>query len=248
MNTNAVLPNCKMEEVPVIGQFVLDTVQRDLTDFTDAAPDIDQAYLNNLVTKQGVINALVTRAEKTGELKAVTQNLYGRMDGLKPKLNLFEIKLKRAADQLAKPIAEFGLSKLRANIKKRNAEATLAGLAVLLREIDSNIHALEAKGFTAAMRQEYVDDRTFIDRHNRHQNTLMNQRSELSADNKALLLDYWRSIAELLGIGKLIFKNDLVKVKEYTFTNLKARVNKGKKKVAPSGEGVAVEGGGVVGG
>lgn len=66
MNTNALLPNCKTEEIPVIGQFALDTVQRDLPDFTKSAPDIDQAYLDNLVTKQGVVNALVTRTEKTG--------------------------------------------------------------------------------------------------------------------------------------------------------------------------------------
>jgi hypothetical protein len=248
MNTNAVLPNCKTEEIPVIGQFVLDTVQRDLPDFTAAAPDIDQAYLDNIVTKQGVINALVTRAEKTGELKGVTQSLYGRMDSLKPKLDLLEIKLKRASGQLAKPIAEFGLPKLRANIKKRNAEATIAALAVLLREIDTNTLALEAKGFTAAMRQEFVDNRTFIDSHNRLQNTLINQSSELTADNKALLLDYWRSIAELLGIGKLIYKNDPVKAKEYTFTNLRTRVRRENKKAVPGSGAVASEGGGVVGG
>jgi len=247
MNSTKALPNCKTEEIPFIGQFVLDNVQRDLSDFTSAAPDIDQDYLDKQAAKQAIINALVTRAEKTGELKVATQSLYDRMDSLKPKLDLFEIKLKRAAEQIAKPVAEFGLPKLRANIKKRNAEATFASLAVLLREIDSNTPALEAKGFTAAMRQEIVDDRTFIDSHNRLQNTLMNQRSELSADNNALLLDYWRDIAELIGIGKLIYKNDTVKAKEYTFTNLCTRVRRDGKKAAPGSVGVTGEGGGVVG-
>jgi hypothetical protein len=60
-----------MEEIPVIGRFVLDNVQRDLADFTQAAPDIDQAYLDNLSAKQDVVNSLVTRAEKTAELKVV---------------------------------------------------------------------------------------------------------------------------------------------------------------------------------
>ncbi|MFZ4546536.1 MAG: hypothetical protein ACOYN4_03840, partial [Bacteroidales bacterium] len=139
-------------------------------------------------------------------------------------------------------------TKLRANIKKRNAEATLASLAVLLREIDNNTAALEAKGFTAAMKQEFVDGRTFIDSHNRDQNTLMNLRSELTAENKALLLDYWRDIAELMGIGKLIYKSDQVKAKEYTFTNLRPRVRRENKKVVPSSGAVASDGGGVVGG
>jgi hypothetical protein len=246
MNSTTALPNCKTEEIPVIGQFVLDNVQRDLPDFTSAAPDIDQGYIDNQTAKQAVINALVTRTEKTGELKVVTQSLHDRMDGLKPKLDLFEVKLKRAADQLATPIAEFGLPKLRTNIRKRNAEALLTDLAVLLREIDSNIHALEAKGFTAAMRQEFVDDRIFIDSHNRQQNTLMNQRSELTAENKALLLDYWHDIAELMSVGKLIFKNDKVKAKEYTFTNLHSRVRRDSRKAVKSGEGVVGDGGGVV--
>jgi len=58
--------------------------------------------------------------------------------------------------------------------------------------------------------------------------------------------DYWRDIAELMSIGKLLYANNPVKKKEYTFASLRSRVRKKNKKAAPGSYGVADDGGGVV--
>ena len=237
MGTTGTLPNCKFEEIPVLGGFIVDRVEKDLADFTKASPDIDQAFVDTVKAKQANVAALVTFGEKTGELKELTKTLYAGMDNLKPKLDLLEIKLKRGAAQLGKPIAAFGLPKLRANIKAKNAEGLLGNLALLLREIDNNTAALQAKGFTAAMREEFVADLASIGTSNKQQNEKMNQRSELSAENKAVLLDYWRDIAELMSIGKLLYANNPIKKKEYTFASLRPRVRRDGKKVVQSSEG-----------
>ena len=248
MGTTGTLPNCKFEEIPVLGGFIVDRVEKDLADFTNASPDIDQAFVDAVKAKQANVAALVTFGEKTGELKELTKTLYSVMDNLKPKLDLLEIKLKRGAAQLGKPVSAFGLPKLRANIKAKNAEGLLAGLALLLREIDNNTAALQAKGFTAAMRQEFATDLAAIGTYNKQQNEIMDQRGELTAENKAVLIDYWRDISELLSIGKLLYANNPVKKKEYTFASLRPRVRRDSKKVVPNAEGGAAEGGGVVGG
>ena len=246
MGTTGTLPNCKFEEIPVLGGFIVDRVEKDLADFTNASPDIDQAFIDAVKAKQANVAALVTFGEKTGELKERTKSLYSVMDNLKPKLDLLEIKLKRGAAQLGKPVSAFGLPKLRANIKAKNAEGLLAGLALLLREIDNNTAALQAKGFTAAMRAEFAADLAAIGTYNKQQNEIMDQRGELTAENKAVLIDYWRDISELLSIGKLLYANNPVKKKEYTFASLRPRVRRKSKKAEQSGEGGTGEGGGVV--
>ena len=236
MGTIGTLPNYKLEEIPVIGGFIIDRVEKDLAAFTGASPDIDQSFIDILKVKQENVTTMVTRNEKTGEIKAITKALHASMDSLKPRLDLLEIKLKRAGVQLAKPIAAFGLPKLRANIKSKNAEGSLAGLALLLREIDNNTAALQAKGFTAAMREEFAALLASISSYNKLQNEKIDERGELSAENNAMLLDYWRDIAELMSIGKLLYKDNAVKKKEYTFTALRPRLKHAHKKALQGGE------------
>jgi hypothetical protein len=235
METKIVLPQCKKENIPVIGGFVITRAEKDLAEIIQAAPDINQAYLDALKVKQETVRIMVRPAEKTGEMKEVTKNMYTTMDGLRPKLNLFEIKLNRAADQLKKPPEAFGLTTLRKHIRSRKAEGVLSSLELLLHEIDANAAALEAKGFTQAIRDEFTTALNSINADNGLQNVKMDERGELTLENKLVISDFWKGISDIMGIGRLLYKDNPVKLKEYTFAVLNRRVGSaGKSDTTPS--------------
>ena len=194
METKISLPNYKMEDIPVIGGFVITRAEKDLTEITEAAPDIDKAFIDRLKEKKETVR------------------------------KLFEIKLNRAASQLKNPPQAFGLSNLRSQIRKRKAEGTLAALELMLHEVDANAAALEAKGFTKEMRDEYSAAIQAIDLDNDLQNEKMDERGELTMENKVIISDFWKGITELMVTGRLLYKDNPAKRKEYTFAVLHRRV------------------------
>ena len=227
METKIALPHCKMENIPVIGGFVISRAQKDLARIMEAAPDMDQAFLDALTAKQETVKVLVRPREKTAEMKEVTRGMYAVMDELKPRLNLLDIKLQRAGQQLGKPADAFGLVAIRSHIRSRNAEAVIADMELLLHDLDANMHVLETKGFTAAMREEFVSAANAIFLLNGQQNEKMDERAELTQDNKLTISDYWKGISELMVTGRLLYHDDPVKLKEYTFAVLHRRVGGG---------------------
>jgi hypothetical protein len=224
METKIVLPRGKKENIPVLGGFIIARAKKDLAEITAAAPDITIEYLDDLDAKKELVRALVQPIEKTGEMKEVTKHMYATMDNLKLKLNMFEIKLNRAQSQLNKPVAAFGLSNMRKHISKRNAEGLLTALQLMLREIAANKAALEAKGFTVAMQAEFEAAITSINADNEMQNEKFDERGELTLENKLVISNFWKGISDIMEIGRLLYKDNPVKLKEYTFTELYRRV------------------------
>ena len=58
METKIALPHCKMENIPVIGGFVISRAQKDLARIMEAAPDMDQKYLDALTAKQETVKEI----------------------------------------------------------------------------------------------------------------------------------------------------------------------------------------------
>jgi hypothetical protein len=224
METKIVLPRGRKENIPVLGGFVIARAEKDLAEITQVASDIDQPFLDALKGKQEIVRVMVRPSEKTGELKEVTRIMYSVMDGLKPKVDLFEIRLKRAASQLTKPISAFGLSTLRKHLNRHKTEGVLYSLELLLHEIDANTDALEAKGFTPAMRTEFSDAIKQLNDANDLQNDKLDERGELTLENKMVISDFWKGISDIMAVGRLLYKDNPVKLKEYTFVVLSKRV------------------------
>jgi hypothetical protein len=224
METKISLPSCRMENIPVIGGFVITRVESDLPEIHEAAPDVDQEYLDGLKAQKLVVAGLVRPWEKTTEMKEVTKRIRETLQSMRPKLNLLEIKLKRAEDQLQKSLDAFGLTPLRKQIKKGNVEGVLSALVVTLHEVDANMAALTPKGFTPAMRQWFTTVQAALSADNDLQNVKIDERGELTLENKVTISDFWKGISGLMGIGRLLYKDNPVKLKEYTFAVLHRRV------------------------
>jgi hypothetical protein len=222
--------NCSNEEAPVIGGFVLDRALLDVDDLRAVATDITTTYLTGLKADRDIIMGLVRPRKKTDELAAITRRLYAGEDELKQKLNIVEIQLDRAKADLLKPVSKFGLVKLYAAIRKRNAEGVISLLGELIGDLNENTAALTAKGFTVAQRDRLVDLKSEIDEANSEQNTKIAERSELTAANVHQINVFWEQITGIMKTGRLLYKDNPEKRKEYTFAVLKKRVNATRRK------------------
>src|SRR3989339_229140 len=75
--------------------------------------------------------------------------MYASTEGLRSQLQLLEGYIKRAENLTILP-KDFGISALRNKIAKKDQEAVIENLKVLFQNIDDNLAAIQAKGFTAA--------------------------------------------------------------------------------------------------
>jgi hypothetical protein len=217
--------NCSNEDVPVISGFVLDQVTTDQTELVTVASDIVPSYLTTLRATREVIMELIQPKKLTQDLAEKTQLLYAREDEVRKKVNIIEIQLNRAKANLTKPLKAFGLTKLYEDIRKRNTEGVLAGMRDLIADLEDNKTALMAKGFVKAQSDWLVAEKANIDSLNNQQNVLISQRGELTAANIQQINSFWDEISGLMQTGRLFYKGQPEKRKEYTFAVLKKRVN-----------------------
>lgn len=217
--------NCSNEDVPVISGFVIDQATTDQPELVTVASDITPSYLTSLRATRDVIMELVMPRKLTLDLAEKTQLLRTREDEVKQKVNIIEIQLNRAKAGLTKPVKAFGLIKLYKDIRNANTEGVLAGMRDLIADLEENKTALMAKGFVKAQSDWLVAEKANIDSINNQQNVLISQRGELTAANILQINNFWDEISGLMQVGRLFYKQQPEKQKEYTFAVLKRRVN-----------------------
>ena len=176
----------RIEELPVVGGFLFTSFERDFTDFSGYSPDFNQAYKDNFTVKLEAADEIVNPKGLQKELKKVTDRMYATIDGMRPKLNLLEGYVNRAADNLNMLPGDFGIKPVRDKISNKDQEALLQAMKDLIKNVDDNFAALEAKGLTQAGKDNIVATRQSIKDDNQLQNKLLNDRSELVDENEEL--------------------------------------------------------------
>lgn len=217
---------CKIEEVPVIAGFILQSLTADLAVFTDYSPVFDEAYVQNIRAKLNYCLELERSDIKIQQLKTVTAQLVGMERGLRPLLNKLEGYVKMAADGLDVPADSFGVGVVRNAIARGNDEGILASLQTLQKNIGRNQAALQAKGLKPDVAESLAAAAVEIDRLNNEQNSLMNERNQTTAANVKDYNELWSLITPVCDAARSLFRGvDEVKLKQYTIAALIARVN-----------------------
>lgn len=215
-----------MEELPVIAGFVADSLTADLTTFSDFSPMFDEAYVTSIRTKRAYCLELESSDITIQKLKKVTAALVERESGLRSVLNKVEAYVKLAGSSLDVSTDSFGLKTLRDAISRGNDEGVIAGLQTLLKNINRNLSALQAKGLAQTTVDELSAAMTDIDTMNNEQNMLANTRNQNTASNIADYNALWDLLSPVLETGRSLFRGvDDVKLKEYTMSALVKRVN-----------------------
>jgi len=234
--------NCKDEELPVICNFAVFSINRDLADFTAYSPMFNQEYVTGFEAKTKDVAELVAPKSETVEKKKITDRLYKTMDGLIGPVNYLKGYVEMAEETLNVSPIDFGLTPLRNGIKGKDAEKVLKNLQLVISNTDKYKEPLVAKGLSDPLISKFGDAKSSIAADKQKQYEITSKRKGIVQDNVGLLNDLYDQLSEILRIGKILYQHtDPAKLKDYTFTELMKQVRKTVKTVAASTNGTFTE-------
>ncbi|MDR1879039.1 MAG: hypothetical protein LBQ64_05690 [Bacteroidales bacterium] len=223
-----------IEDLPVIADFVIVSLRRDLANFSTYSPKFNDSYLDVFEGKIAKVKSVIAGKIFTKELSKVTINLKDAVGELRPKLNKIEGYVKMADKSLSTTIVGFGISAVRQPLNRGNVEGVTKTLGDLLHIIENNRNVLSEQGLSDEMVNVLRNAREEIERLNNLQNQIISQRAIAVEENSAVFDDLWKTISETLTAGRSLYKGvDAARIKDYTLTELekklKSRASGGKK-------------------
>jgi hypothetical protein len=217
---------CRIEELPVLGGFLLSSMQNSLTDFTTFSPDYNAAFITTASADLATVEALINPKQLTAELKVITTRMYGNMNLLRSKIDLLEGYINRAVG-LTMGKKDFGISAVRTKNNNGDVEGLISALTFLLTNVNipANLTALTAKGYTTAQNNALTTLKNDLKTDNIAQNNKINERNNKVIANYAKLNSFWDKIVDISDAGKRIYKFTASnKVDDFTMSKLKARI------------------------
>jgi hypothetical protein len=216
----------KIDDLPVIAEFVLESLERDIKDFSAYSPVFTPEFIvivrGKVVVCQGAMRAWVF----IKELKSTTAKLYGEIAGARVKVNALEGYVKLASNNLDVAPKDMGIHEVRKAINADNAETLPHAIRQLLVSVKRNFAALQAVGLKQCLVDELEAQPAVIDELNLRQNTLESERNRLTEADMHLFNDLWLTIAPIFETGKALYKGvDEAKLKDYTFAELERRLH-----------------------
>jgi hypothetical protein len=222
---------CKIEDVPIIGEFLLSSVKKDINDFSGFSSTFTPEFLTTIETKISSCKELTSSSTIVKELKAVTKQIRDKSKGLRVKLNVLEGYLKLSKGTLDIAVEDAGLKNVRHNISRFNIEGLISNVQTLLVAVKRNQSVLEAKGFKPSIINDLETQINEINVLNTKQNDLISDRNRTTKQNITLFNDLWENITPIVETAKALYRGvDETKLKDYTIAQLIKRINAGKRK------------------
>jgi len=222
--------NISAKDIQIRIGLVAASFESNQSDFTDYSPDYQSPFLTNYKAKLALIEEIVFPKKIAAEIKLVTQRINTAMDATRDPLNRLEGYAGKAKNLSLNP-ADFGIKEVRKAISTKNAEKFYSSMGNLLNNVVANFTQLTEKGFTAEAKEVLINARKNVKADIDLQNTKVNEKGDLVEDNIESLNELWDLMADILKIGKVLYKNkDKSKTAEFTMTTLKARVKAERKK------------------
>jgi hypothetical protein len=217
---------CSISDLPVVGEFLLESMSRDINDFSGYSPMFTTAYSDGVRAKIVTCRGLTRAWTFIKELKTVTDKLYTGINALRVLLNPVEGYVKLAAASLDVAVADVGLKEVRKSIDKGNAETLVVAVADLLSTLRRNLSALQAVGLQESQLDAIEQQTLAINALNVKQNELESERNRVTEQNIDVFNDLWLSLQPILETGKALYRGvDEAKLKDYTLTQLEKRLH-----------------------
>jgi len=218
---------CRIEELPVLGGFLISSMQSPLIDFTNYSPDYNAAFITTANADLAAIEVLVNPKQLTEELKVITLRIYGNMSALRSKIDFLEGYINRAIG-LTIGKKGFGISEVRKKNNNRDVEGLIAALTFVISNVanPTNMTALTAKGYSATQQSALIALRDALKADNIAQNTKVNDRNNKVVTNYAKFNTFWDKLVDISDAGKRIYKVTAPnRLDDFTISKLKARIN-----------------------
>jgi hypothetical protein len=218
--------NCKDEELPVICNYAVFSLKRDLADFTGFSPKFNEEYVTAFETKIASVSEVIMPRSETLDLKNITARLYATMDGLIDPINRVSGYLKLAEPGIKISAADFGLTQLRKSINTKNAEGVISNIRTVSTNLTKNVTLLAAQGLSPELAGRFTEAATSIAADNQKQYEITSNRRNIVQNNLGLFNSLNEQLTEILRVGKILYKaTDAVKAQEYTFAAMKKKVS-----------------------
>lgn len=226
---------CRLDELPAIGRFVLDSFRKDLADFSGFSIKFSPSYQATAEQKLTECNELVMAGSVTKELKAVTVSLGVSIKKLSLLLNRAEGYVKLVESGLDVDASDMGFKEVRLKINKGDVEGATSFGRELAKSMERNQMVLQSVGMPLQMPSDIAILVQEIFDLNALQNTKISDRGESSDGNMAVYNEFWEIISTIMTTAKALYRGvDDVKLKNYTMTQLIKRVNAtGENKKTP---------------
>jgi hypothetical protein len=219
---------CKIEEVPMIGELVIVSAERDIEDFSGYSSLLTADYFASVKAKIEVCKELVKSSAVAKELKSVTLQLYDKTKNFRIKLNALEGYLKLGADMLDVSVKDINIKNVRTDITRGNVGGLLSNMKTSLIAVKRNQPVLEAQGMKPMFIDEIETYLQEIESLYEKQSELTIKRNRLTVDNIDKFNDLWSCIKLIINTAKAIYSGiNEVKLKDYTITQLKKKIGAG---------------------
>jgi hypothetical protein len=215
-----------MEDVPVIGEFIVSSAERDIKDFNGYSAMFTIDYFATVRSKIEVCRELIKSTTVSKELKDVTHQLHEKSRTLRIKLNALEGYLKLGAEKLDIAVEDVGLKNIRKDISRGNIEVLLSNIRASLVIMKRNLPALKAQGLKQPLIADMEAYLQEINALNEKRNALISKRNRLSVENTGKFNDLWNMLRLIMNTAKAIYRDvDEVKLEDYTVAKLKHRIS-----------------------
>jgi hypothetical protein len=200
--------NCRIEELGPTAKLAFAQYTKYRDDFTEVSTDFGDAFDANFTTKLLKFEALVPSHQRQMTAAEETRRLNAAAKALRDPLNRLDIQIGKADQLKTLTVAakDMGLSAVRAAINNRNIEGLDNALGGLIKLIETNQPALTDRGMKAQALTDLRTARTSLGLSNTEQDSGRLESVELTAENIKAANDLWTDVAEILRVGKLLYK------------------------------------------
>ena len=228
------------ENMWTVAGFVLDSFETHQATFLDVLGEntFGADFLTAFTDARLKVKGLTGAGLRVGSGTLVTDRLYANLDAVKPLLDKLDVRLGLlAAKDLTVPVKDFKLKNLRDRINARDAEAVSRLLVGLVKLIGDNRAVLDGKGYKEQELTDLTKLQGLIDDDNLLQNTGGNDRQEATVVDDADYQALDALLGQVLRAGRLLFKTDKVRRKQYEQVALEKRVTAGERPKPRPGDG-----------
>ena len=216
--------NFKIEEMAPITSFARQSFMNYRDKFIGFSPIYGDGYLENLDSKLEVVTQVVLPKTLMVQLKQETTKLYSNLDTIKKNGLMLKRYVEMAGSKVAVGLKDLNFSGLRKTCDHRDAEGALGAMKRIDQLLEPYMDVLQTQGYSQEMQDEWKSLAEEVKSGNIAQNEIMNKIQQLAEDNTAVLNELWEMVNGILRTGKLLFKDDKLKQKEFTLTEIRKRV------------------------
>jgi len=218
--------SCKDEDLPIIGAMILQSFSQEKPVFISFSNRFVDPFEANLNAGLVNINELVSPESETLLMQQLTQQIYAEIELVNSMADTLKAYVDLTKSSLTS--ASFGVTALRAACNKGDVSAVIDKLKVVNTNIGNHITPLKEVGLTDEKINLLKTKGSLLTDLKTQQQDVRTNRALVVQGNIGQLNSIYNSLADVLLVGKTLFKDNPAKTKEFTFSALKSRLGQSR--------------------